>query len=292
MVHFIGIKGSGMASLACILNDMGESVKGSDIEKFIFTQKPLEERNIKITTFDADNIQEDDTVIIGNAFDESNPEVKKAMSLKHGRVYRYHEYLGKLVDQYTSVSIAGCHGKTTTTSMMAHLLGAVAPTGYLIGDGRGDMEKDAHYFVLESCEYKRHFMSFCPQKIILTSVESDHQDFFPTYQDIRQAFIDYICKLPPNGQVIYCCDDEGAVDTVNIAKKQLENAQLMMDELIVQAPCDGIIGQNYYENGEYIKKPSKIRDDKQFAKRNVIIKLHIYNLISLGNGFLQINKPC
>ena len=57
MVHFIGIKGSGMASLACILNDMGESVKGSDIEKFIFTQKPLEERNIQITTFDEKNIQ-------------------------------------------------------------------------------------------------------------------------------------------------------------------------------------------------------------------------------------------
>ena len=121
MVHFIGIKGSGMASLACILHDMGETVKGSDIEKFIFTQKPLEERNIKITTFNADNINEDDTVIIGNAFNESNPEVKKAKSLNNGKVYYYHEYLGKLVDMYTSISIAGCHGKTTTTSMMAHL---------------------------------------------------------------------------------------------------------------------------------------------------------------------------
>ena len=80
-----------------------------------------------------------------------------------------------------------------------------------------ETSQDNRIFVAETCEYKRHFMSFCPQKIILTSVESDHQDFFPTYQDIRQAFIDYICKLPKNGQVIYCCDDEGAVDTVNIS---------------------------------------------------------------------------
>lgn len=206
MVHFIGIKGSGMASLACILNDMGESVKGSDIEKFIFTQKPLEERNIKITTFDADNIQEDDTVIIGNAFDESNPEVKKAMSLKHGRVYRYHEYLGKLVDQYTSISIAGCHGKTTTTSMMAHLLGAVAPTGYLIGDGRGDMEKDAHYFVLESCEYKRHFMAYHPDYAIITSIDLDHVDYYKDLDDYKQAFIDFAHQVKK--QVIVFGDDK------------------------------------------------------------------------------------
>ncbi len=191
MVHFIGIKGSGMASLACILHDMGETVKGSDIEKFIFTQKPLEERNIKITTFDADNINEDDTVIIGNAFNESNPEVKKAKSLNNGKVYYYHEYLGKLVDMYTSISIAGCHGKTTTTSMMAHLLQEVAPTGYLIGDGRGDMEKDAKYFALESCEYHRHFMAYHPHYAIITSIELDHVDYYKDLDDYKQAFIDF-----------------------------------------------------------------------------------------------------
>ncbi len=86
MVHFIGIKGSGMASLACILNDMGEEVKGSDIEKYIFTQKPLEERNIKITSFDESNINENETIIIGNAFDDTNFEVKKANSLNNAEV--------------------------------------------------------------------------------------------------------------------------------------------------------------------------------------------------------------
>ena len=71
-------------------------------------------------------------------------------------------------------------------------------------------------FVAETCEYQRHFMSFCPQKIILTSVEPDHEDYYPTYEDIRSAFVDYICKLPIGGEVIYCADDPGAVDTIQL----------------------------------------------------------------------------
>ena len=80
--HFIGIKGSGMASLATIVADRHETVSGSDIEKYIFTQKPLEERNIPITSFSEDNIQEGMVVIIGNAFDDKNPEVKKHLNCK------------------------------------------------------------------------------------------------------------------------------------------------------------------------------------------------------------------
>lgn len=216
MVHFIGIKGSGMASLACILNDMGESVKGSDIEKYIFTQKPLEERNIQITSFDEKNISENDTVIIGNAFDETNVEVKKAKSLNPDQVYYYHEYLGKLVDQYTSISIAGTHGKTTTTSMMAHLLEAVKPTGYLIGDGRGDMVKDAHYFVLESCEYQRHFMAYHPDYAIITSVDLDHIDYYKDLDDYKKAFVDFASQVKK--QVIVFGDDEN-IKTMNFGDK-------------------------------------------------------------------------
>ena len=81
MYHFIGIKGSGMASLAEIVADRGETVSGSDIEKYIFTQKPLEERGIRITGFDETNIQPGMTVIIGNAFGDDNVEVKKAKAL-------------------------------------------------------------------------------------------------------------------------------------------------------------------------------------------------------------------
>ena len=87
------------------------------------------------------------------------------------------------------------------------------------------MTKGNDYFVAETCEYQRHFMSFEPKKIILTSVESDHQDYYPTYEDIRSAFVDYICKLPQGGQVIFCADDKGACEAVALAKEKRSDIQ-------------------------------------------------------------------
>lgn len=186
--HFIGIKGSGMASLATIVADRGDEVSGSDIEKFIFTQKPLEDRGIKITSFDAANIQDGYTVIIGNAFNESNPEVKQALSMPGVKTYWYHEFLGQLVKEYTSVSVAGTHGKTTTTGMLSHVMSLAAPTGYLIGDGTGEMPDNSTYFVLESCEYQRHFLAYEPQYAIITNIELDHVDYYKDMDDYCDAF--------------------------------------------------------------------------------------------------------
>ena len=70
-------------------------------------------------------------------------------------------------------------------------------------------------------------MAFHPNKIVLTSVESDHQDYYPTYQDIRNAFVDYICLLPQNGQLFYCADDEGAAETAGIAKSKRPDIQVI-----------------------------------------------------------------
>ena len=82
-------------------------------------------------------------------------------------------------------------------------------------------------FVAETCEYQRHFMSFCPQKIILTSVESDHEDYYPTYESIRDAFVDYVCKLPEGGELIYCADDKGAVEVAEIVKGKRTDIKLI-----------------------------------------------------------------
>lgn len=186
--HFIGIKGSGMASLAEIMADRKEIVTGSDIEKFIFTQKPLEERGIKITNFDAKNIEENSTVIIGNAFDDTNVEVNQAKKMDSVNCYYYHEFLGKIMEEYTSISIAGTHGKTTTTGMLSHVVAEIAPTGYLIGDGTGMMPANGTHFVLESCEYKRHFMAYHPDYAMITNVELDHVDYYNGIEDYCSAF--------------------------------------------------------------------------------------------------------
>ena len=131
MYYFIGIKGTGMASLAIMLKDLGYEVKGSDQEKHFFTEDELVEKGIEILPFDPDNIKEEYTVIIGNAFLEDFPEVIRARQLCE--CYRYHEFLGKLMEEYKVVTISGSHGKTTTTTMAKTIISRFEPTGYLIG---------------------------------------------------------------------------------------------------------------------------------------------------------------
>src|SRR5690625_2932656 len=101
--HFIGIKGTGMSALAQILHDSGEEVQGSDVEKRFFTQEVLEEKNILILPFSESNIKDNYTVIAGNAFPEDHTEIQEAKKLGV-KFYRYHEFLGEWLKQYTSIA--------------------------------------------------------------------------------------------------------------------------------------------------------------------------------------------
>lgn len=104
--HFVGIKGSGMSSLAQIMHDLGHEVQGSDIENYVFTEVALRNKGIKILPFDANNIKEDMVVIQGNAFASSHEEIVRAHQLKLD-VVSYNDFLGQIIDQYTSVAVTG-----------------------------------------------------------------------------------------------------------------------------------------------------------------------------------------
>ncbi len=195
--HFIGIKGTGMAALACILHDQNQEVTGSDIEKYVFTQDGLEERGIPFSSFNKNNIKDNDTVIIGLSFDESNEEVKQALSNPTVHAVRYNEFLGEFMENYTSISVAGTHGKSTTTGILSQMLQRLGQTGYLIGDGHGYLPSQAEYFVLESCEFRRHFLAYHPDYAIITNIELDHIDYYKDmddYLDAFQSFVDRIKK--------------------------------------------------------------------------------------------------
>lgn len=218
LYHFIGIKGSGMASLAAIMADRGEVVQGSDIEKYIFTQKPLEDRGINIYPFAASNIPENSIVIIGNAFDEDHVEVKQARNMSSVTCYRYHDFLGTLLHDYISIAVAGTHGKTTTTGMLGHVMEFAGPTGYLIGDGTGFMPKNATYFVLEACEYQRHFLAYKPQYAIITNIELDHVDYYKGMEDYMDAFETFANQVQ-KGIVLF--GDDPFVQKLTVAKEHL-----------------------------------------------------------------------
>jgi UDP-N-acetylmuramate--alanine ligase len=189
--HFIGIKGSGMSALALLLHQMGENVQGSDSTDYYFTQRGLEQAGIKILPFDAKNITPDVELIAGNAFREDN-NVEIAYAMKNGYAFkRYHEFLGEFMTRFTSIGVAGAHGKTSTTGLLAHVMANVTDTAYLIGDGTGRGDEDAKYFVFESDEYERHFMPYHPEYTIITNVDFDHPDYFTSIDDVFSAFQDY-----------------------------------------------------------------------------------------------------
>ncbi len=203
--HFVGIKGSGMSALALILHGEGFEVQGSDVGKYFFTQQELENQDITILEFDADNITEDLTIIAGNAFNDDHPELVKARELGL-EIYRYHDFIGGLIQNYTSIAVTGSHGKTSTTGLLSHTLKNLAPTSYLIGDGTGFGDETATYFALEACEYRRHFLAYKPDYAIVTNVDFDHPDYYRSIEDVFEAIQTFSNQA--NKAIIACGDDE------------------------------------------------------------------------------------
>lgn len=204
LFHFTGIKGAGMSSLAQILHDSENEVQGSDVEKWFFTEDPLHERKITVLKFDENNIKSGMTVIAGNAFPDSHPELIRAKELGL-EIIRYHDFLGKYMEKFISIGVTGSHGKTSTTGLLAHVLSGHSPTSYLIGDGTGSGPADSEYFVFEACEYKRHFLAYEPDYAIMTNIDFDHPDYFKDLADVMDAFGEMALRVKK--ALIACGDD-------------------------------------------------------------------------------------
>ncbi len=201
-----------MSALAQILFDLGNYVQGSDVTHHLYSEEGLLERNILILPFDEQNINKDLTIVVGNAFDDSNIELKKAKELNL-EIYKYTEMLGKLVDQYDSLAICGTHGKTTTTSLISYILKNTVGTNYLIGDGSGYANKENNKFIIEACEFKRHFLHYYPKDIIITNIDTDHMDYFKDLEDIKDAFKEFLTHA---SRTIIGCGDDLNIRSLNV----------------------------------------------------------------------------
>ncbi|MDD3305040.1 MAG: UDP-N-acetylmuramate--L-alanine ligase [Bacilli bacterium] len=188
--HFIGIKGSGMSSLAQIMFDLGYDVQGSDKEEHFFTQIALDERGIKLLPFDKNNITDNMIVVVGATFKNDNVEVDKAIELGI-KMYDYYELLSELTKKHNTIAVCGCHGKTTTTSLLAHVFNNITGANYLIGDGTGYAKKGNEYLLIEACEYQRHFLYYYPKTTIITNIELDHVDYYKDLDDIKSAYVSF-----------------------------------------------------------------------------------------------------
>jgi UDP-N-acetylmuramate--alanine ligase len=235
-IYMVGIKGTGMSALAELLRRGGVLVSGSDIGETFYTDAILKELAIPYyESFESAHVPPDaDMVIHSAAYDTAkNPELAAALGLGLP-VLKYTDALGAYSARFDSSGIAGVHGKTTTTALAGILIRAAGlPARILAGSavgafgGRSTLTLGDRYFVAETCEYRRHFLSFRPRRVVLTSVESDHQDYYPDYESIRDAFVEYGLLLPPGGTLIYCADDRGAVECAGLIHQKRRDLRLI-----------------------------------------------------------------
>lgn len=208
-IHFIGIGGISMSALARLVMAKGISVSGSDRQASDITRQ-LEEAGACITYEQTGkNITEGiDLVVYTAAISKDNDELKTALE-KNIPVMVRADFLGLMMKEYkTAVCVAGTHGKTTTTSMLAHILmeGEKDPTVLVGGilDSIGGNLRIGHSenFVTEACEYTNSFLSFFPTIAVVLNVSEDHLDFFKDINDIRHSFREFLKLVPDHGLVI------------------------------------------------------------------------------------------
>ena len=186
--YCIGIKGSGMSTLAQILYDLGNSVSGYDDHKgYKFTQKGIDDRNIKIYYGHDHDIDKDTIVTYSVAFKPDHPEMIRVRELGL-TVKPYSEIMGDVIDMFESIGVSGTHGKTTTSSIIRHILEHSVGCNYFIGAGDGHATKDNKYFVVESDEFNKHFLHYKPTYSIITYIEEEHMERYKDLDDIKESF--------------------------------------------------------------------------------------------------------
>ena len=186
--YCIGIKGTGMSTLAQILFDLGNEVSGyDDARDYKFTQVGLDERDIPIY-YDGNHELDPDTIVTYSvAFSPEHKEIQrvKALGLK---IVKYNEVMGSIIDMFKSIGVSGTHGKTTTSSIIKHILEFNGGCNYFIGAGDGYATLDNDYFVVESDEFNRHFTAYHPVYSIITNIEREHMECYKDLDDIRNTF--------------------------------------------------------------------------------------------------------
>ena len=262
MYYFIGIKGSGMAPLATILYELGNEVAGSDIDKYIFIEDELRKRNIPIYSFNKNNIKDGYHVIIGNAFDESNEEVKAALENPNVECTRYYDFLADFMEHYVSIAVAGTHGKTTTTSLVSLcFLEALRDPSIQVGaiikelDGNYRVGTSEH-FIIEACEYVESFLKFSPKAEIILNIDNDHLDYFKTFENIKNAFVKYVKLLPDDGLLVINGDDKNCLDLpqytkCNIIKYGINNKDTNFYADNISFDNDGFPSFDVFKNNEF-----------------------------------------
>jgi len=224
-VHFVGIGGSGLSAIARLLRESGYEVSGSDKTLSPFA---ADLQNIGVQIFIGHhprNVAGADWVVRSSAVGDDNPEVGAAKRAGIP-VYKRADFLGQMMSEKTGIAVAGTHGKTTTTAMIAWMLFAMQrDPSFIVGGTLTNLKTNAHagkgdLFVIEADEYDRMFLGLKPHIAVVTNLEHDHPDCYPTFEDMHSAFQRFVDLLPADGALIACAEDEGATTLLTHARRK------------------------------------------------------------------------
>jgi UDP-N-acetylmuramate--alanine ligase len=213
-VHLVGIGGTGLSAIARVLFERGCEVSGSDRLLSPLAQS-LQADGVRVMVgHQAENISGAELVVRSSAIADDNVEVQAAQAAGIP-VLKRDEYLASLMAEQQGIAVAGTHGKTTTTAMIAWMLTALGlDPSYIIGGVSANLGSNAHagrgkYFVIEADEYDRMFLGLKPALAVVLNVEHDHPDCYPAPEDFYQAFAKF-ARLLADGKLLVCPDDAGA----------------------------------------------------------------------------------
>jgi UDP-N-acetylmuramate--alanine ligase len=211
-IHFIGIGGAGLSAIARVLMEQGAQISGSDLELSPVAEALAQDGARIFAGHQAENLNGADLVVVSSAVPASNVEVQAAQSAGIP-VLKRPEFLGHMMNGHVGVAVAGTHGKTTTTAMIASiLLEAERDPTFIVGGVIAGLKTNARagkgpLFVIEADEYDRTFLHLKPRVAVVTNVEHDHPDCYPTFADFRAAFEEFTALVPADGLLAVCWDD-------------------------------------------------------------------------------------
>ncbi|MEO0052779.1 MAG: UDP-N-acetylmuramate--L-alanine ligase, partial [candidate division WOR-3 bacterium] len=210
-IHFVGVGGAGMSGIALLLKNLGFEVSGSDIQASEVTERLIQEGIKVFIGHQAENCTHAEVVVFSTAVADDNPELVFARA--HGiPVIRRAEMLAELMRLKFSIAISGSHGKTTTTSLVTHVLtrAGLDPTavigGRIVGAETGARLGQSEYLVAEADESDRSFVLLYPSIAVVTNIEPEHLDYYRNIQDLKKEFLRFVNRVPFYGSVILCMD--------------------------------------------------------------------------------------
>lgn len=281
-VHFVGIGGSGMSGIAEVMLSLGYQVQGSDLKPNKQTHRLEEQGATVFIGHAAENISNADAVVVSSAVDETNPEVAAARERRMPVVQRA-EMLAELMRFRYSIAVAGTHGKTTTTSLIASVLaeGGLDPT-FVIGGRLKSADANARlgqgdYLVAEADESDASFVHLKPMLAVVTNIDADHMSTYDgDIEKLHTGFIEFLHNLPFYGLAVVCVDDAGVKEVMgNIGRSIVTYG--VNDEADVRA-----------ENIEFSKEKTQFDVIRPGDRKSLHISLQLPGMHNVRNALATI----